>query len=140
MRNLSNRYRTKQVPTTNPQSRKALSAEEREKINDVAIEDEIASVHWMEEWRLMEDERLRAAGVKDVALEGKAAKERLDAAQGAIPKELKSASSALSSFRPLTRVQGEPNRQATFATGPKLRRRRPAGTRGRPPSKRGAFV
>ena len=83
---------------------------------------------------------IQGGWLKDIALEGKAARKRLDAAQGAIPKELKSASSALSSFRPLTHVQGEPNRQATFATGPKLRRRRPAGTRGRPPSKRGAFV
>ena len=52
----------------------------------------------MEELRRKEDERLRAAGVKDIALEGKAAKERLDAAYDVVEPE--SAPSTLANFAP----------------------------------------
>lgn len=38
------------------------------------------SVHWMGERRLEENERLRAARVKDIVLEGRAAGKHLDAA------------------------------------------------------------
>ena len=52
----------------------------------------------MEELRRKEDERLRAVGVKDIALEGKAAKERLDAAYDVVEPE--SAPSTLANFVP----------------------------------------
>ncbi len=118
---LPNYYQTNQVLTMNPQSWKALSAEDRKKVNDAAIEYETTSVHWMEEQRLKEDEQLRAAGVKDIVLEGKAARKYLDAAYDAIWKELENRSEYAGKLRPLMYVPGKPNRQATFATGSKLR-------------------
>ncbi len=112
-----NYYQTNQVVTVNPSSWKALGAEDRRKLSELALEYETTSVKWVERERVKEERQLKAAGVEDIALEGAAAARYLDIAHGAIWKELKERSEHHDVLRPLMYVPGKPNRQVDFGTG-----------------------
>ena len=116
-----NYYQTNQVVTVNPASWKALAAADRKKLGDLAVAYETTSVHWMEKQRVKEEKLLKEAGVKDIALSGAAAAKYLDIAHQEIWKELKSRSEYHDRLKPLMYVPGKPNRQASLATGSKLR-------------------
>ena len=106
-----NYYQTNQVVTVNPASWKALGSADKKKLKDLALKYETSSVLWMEKARVAEEKQLKAAGVKDIALKGDAAK-YLDIAHQEIWKQLKAKSEYHDKLKPLMYVPGKPNRQA----------------------------
>ena len=106
-----NFYQTNTVITVNAQSWKALSNTQQKALNDVAVEYETTSVHFVEKSRHEEEVELKASGVVDIVLEGDAAARYLDIAHQEIWKELKKRSEYHDKLKPLMYVPGKPNRQ-----------------------------
>ena len=107
-----NYYQTNTVVTANPDSWKALSRDQRATLEALALEYETSSVHWMEAKRKDEEQQIKAAGVKDIALTGAAAAKYLDIAHREIWKQLKERSEYHDRLKPLMYIPGKPNRQA----------------------------
>jgi len=107
-----NYYQTNTVVTANPEAWKSLSRDQQNTLTALAQEYETTSVHWVEKIRKAEDKQIKAAGVKDIALTGKAAAKYLDIAHAEIWKQLKERSKYHDQLRPLMYIPGKPNRQA----------------------------
>ncbi len=107
-----NYYQTNTVVTVNPKSWNALSGQQRDALEKLAIEYETTSIHWVEKQRRTEEDEIKAAGVKDIALSGAAAAKYLDIAHREIWKQLKERSKYHDRLRPLMYIPGKPNRQA----------------------------
>ena len=84
------------------------------KLKELALAYEDSSVRWIEKERLAEDKQLKAAGVKDIQLTGKAAARYLDIAHQEIWKQLKERSEYHDKLKPLMYIPGKPNRQANL--------------------------
>ncbi len=110
-----NYYQTNTVITVNPESWNGLTRNQQDLLAKIAVEYETTSVKWMENERRKEEEQLREAGVKDIALQGDAAARYLDIAHQAIWKELKERSEYHDRLKPLMYVPGKPNRQVVFS-------------------------
>ena len=106
-----NFYQTNTVETINLASWKALSQAQKDSLNRMAIEYEVTSVQFVEAERLKEEIAIKAAGVKDVVLKGKAAAKYLEIAHGEIWKELKKRSKYHDALKPLLYHPGKANRQ-----------------------------
>jgi TRAP-type C4-dicarboxylate transport system substrate-binding protein len=106
-----NFYQTNTVETVNLASWKALSQAQKDMLNRMAIEYEVTSVQFIEAERLKEEVQIKAAGVKDIVLTGKAKAKYLEIAHGEIWKELKKRSKYHDQLKPLLYHPGKPNRQ-----------------------------
>ncbi len=112
-----NYYQTNTVVTANPASLKELTREQRDTLEQFALEYETTAVHWMEKQRRAEEKQIKAAGVKDIALTGAAAAKYLDIAHSEIWKQLKERSEYHDRLRPLMYIPGKPNRQVKLDRG-----------------------
>ena len=106
-----NFYQTNTVETVNLASWKALSQAQKDILNRMAIEYEVTSVQFVEAERLKEEVQIKAAGVKDIVLTGKAKAKYLEIAHGEIWKELKKRSKYHDQLKPLLYHPGKANRQ-----------------------------
>ena len=107
-----NYYQTNTVVTVHADSWNKLASEKKKMLTDLGKEYETTSVHWIEKKRVEEDKVVKAAGVKDLVLQGKAAARYLDIAHGEVWKQLKERSEYHDRLRPLMYIPGKPNRQA----------------------------
>ena len=107
-----NYYQTNTVVTVHADSWNKLAKDKRDAMTALAKEYETTSVHWIEAQRKAEDKMVMAAGVKDIALKGKAAARYLDIAHEEIWKQLKERSEYHDKLKPLMYIPGKPNRQA----------------------------
>ena len=107
-----NYYQTNTVVTVHAGTWNKLAKDRKDALVAAAKEYEDVSVHWMEKERIKEDKVVKAAGVKDIVLEGKAAARYLDIAHGEVWKQLKERSEYHDKLRPLMYIPGKPNRQA----------------------------
>jgi len=106
-----NFYQTNTVETVNLASWKALNQAQKNMLNRMAIEYEVTSVQFIEAERLKEEVQIKAAGVKDIVLTGKAKAKYLEIAHGEIWKELKKRSKYHDQLKPLLYLPGKANRQ-----------------------------
>jgi TRAP-type C4-dicarboxylate transport system substrate-binding protein len=86
-------YRTNIVVTMNLSRWKTLSKKTQNLINKIAIEYESASIDYVENQRLKDDQILRDAGVVDLKLSDKASRKFLTVAHDALWRELERRSS-----------------------------------------------
>jgi TRAP-type C4-dicarboxylate transport system substrate-binding protein len=108
---LPNFYATNTVITINLDAWKALSADQKKMMQQVAVEYETNSVVWSENVRHQDEKILKAAGAKDIVLKGDAAKRYLEIAHGEIWKELAKRSDDAEKLRPLMYDPGNPEFQ-----------------------------
>ena len=106
-----NFYQTNTVETVNLASWKALSQAHKDMLNRMAIEYEVTSVQYVEAERLKEEVQIKAVGVKDIVLTGKAKAKYLEIAHGEIWKELKNRSKYHDQLKRLLYHPGKANRQ-----------------------------
>lgn len=109
-----NFYQTNQVVTVNLKTWKSLTQQQRDFLNDLALHYETSSVLYVELERLKEELLVKAAGIKDFILKGKAATDYLVVAYDEIWKELKTRSKYHDQLKPLLYKKGKPNRQFDF--------------------------
>lgn len=109
-----NFYQTNQVVTVNPKSWAALSKEQKDFFNNLALSYETSSVLYVELERLKEEILVKKAGVKDIVLKGKVAAKYLEIAHAEIWKELAKRSKYSEQLKPLLYKPGKPNRQFDF--------------------------
>ncbi len=88
-----------------------LSPKERDCMQQQAIAYETSAVKWVEAQRLEEEKILKAGGVIDVVMKGKAAEKYLEIAHEEIWKELKSRSQNHDKLKPLMYIPGKPTLQ-----------------------------
>ncbi len=112
-----NYYQTNQVLTINPDVWKSLTEAQRSFLEEKALEYETSSVAWLEAERAKEEAQMLAAGVKDIALRGKAAEKYLDIAHQEIWKQLDERSEYHDRLKPLMYIPGKPNRQVDLERG-----------------------
>ena len=106
-----NFYQTNTVETINTKTWNSLTQAQKDLLNRIAVEFEVTSVQYVEEQRLREEKVVKAAGIKDIVLKGKAAAKYLEIAHGEIWKELKKRSKYHDQLRSLLYKPGKPNRQ-----------------------------
>ena len=110
-----NYYRTNQVVSINVDSWKKLSQAQRDFMTKVAMEYETTSVAFVERQRRAEEKQLAEAGVKDIALKGKAAEKYLATAYDAVWAELKKRSEYADQLKKLLYVPGKPDLQVDLS-------------------------
>lgn len=111
-----NFYRTNQVVTVNKKVWDKLGKKTQECLTNVAQDYETKSVIWVEKNRLEEEKQLKAAGVQDIVLKGKAAEKYVDLAHQEIWKALKAKSEYHDKLKPLMYVPGKPINQADLSS------------------------
>jgi TRAP-type C4-dicarboxylate transport system substrate-binding protein len=109
-----NFYQTNTVVTMNLDAWKAMTADQKKVLNEVAVEYETASVLFSEEVRKEDEKKMFAAGAKDIVLKGDAAAKYLEIAHGEIWKELAKRSEYADKLRPLLYQPGKPQWQVNL--------------------------
>lgn len=106
-----NFYQTNQVVTVNLGVWNAMTKEQRDFFESLALHYETSSILFVEMERQKEEQLVKAQGIQDIQLKGDVAQKYLEIAHSEIWKELKSRSTYHDQLKPLLYNPGKPDRQ-----------------------------